>query len=216
MVVCNNRCSSAQTPGCSGCDGEYYFTASDHGIPAASPSGTRRASTICRRLGDGGWRKHESGANLDPQNPRINGAWYICFAGAPQRISEASGLPTHRMFVLENTDDDQLPTTGWKGQIVIPIIRFAPGATTGVVDGVRIEYGREGIPPSKQLQSVYRQDGQSVDAGQRARHADQAGIRLRNASTSRSTKDRPSCSMRTDLHHVFRLRHPGSITPWGC
>ena len=55
------------------------------------------------------WRKHESGpASIyiwAPELHRINGAWYIYFAGAATDF-EASGLPTHRMFVLENTDDD--------------------------------------------------------------------------------------------------------------
>lgn len=67
------------------------------------------------------WRKHESGpASIyiwAPELHRINGAWYIYFAGAATDF-ETSGLPTHRMFVLENTDDD--PTSdNWveKGQI---------------------------------------------------------------------------------------------------
>ena len=75
--------------------------------------------------------------HLAPELHRINGAWYIYFAGAATDF-EASGLPTHRMFVLENTDDD--PTSdNWveKGQIITPIDSFALDATTEVIDGVQ-------------------------------------------------------------------------------
>ncbi len=99
------------------------------------------------------WRKHESGpASIyiwAPELHRINGAWYIYFAGAATDF-EASGLPTHRMFVLENTDDD--PTTdNWveKGQIVTPIDSFALDATTEVIDGVQYLVWAQKIPPSK-------------------------------------------------------------------
>ena len=46
--------------------------------------------------------------HLAPELHRVNGAWYIYFAGAEHEF-EPNGMPTHRMFVLENTDAD--PTT---------------------------------------------------------------------------------------------------------
>ena len=104
-------------------DGEYYFTGSD---PEYNCIAIRHASNINdlqKAPETVVWRKHESGpASIyiwAPELHRINGAWYIYFAGAATDF-EASGLPTHRMFVLENTDDDPFrsttppPTTGWK------------------------------------------------------------------------------------------------------
>ena len=122
-------------------DGEYYFTASD---PEYNCIAIRHASSINdlqKAPETVVWRKHESGpASIyiwAPELHRINGAWYIYFAGAATDF-EASGLPTHRMFVLENTDDD--PTSdNWveKGQIITPIDSFALDATTEVIDGVQ-------------------------------------------------------------------------------
>ena len=122
-------------------DGEYYFTGSD---PEYNCIAIRHASNINdlqKAPETVVWRKHESGpASIyiwAPELHRINGAWYIYFAGAATDF-EASGLPTHRMFVLENTDDD--PTTdNWveKDQIVTPIDSFALDATTEVIDGVQ-------------------------------------------------------------------------------
>ena len=130
-------------------DGEYYFTGSD---PEYNCIAIRHASNINdlqKAPETVVWRKHESGpASIyiwAPELHRINGAWYIYFAGAATDF-EASGLPTHRMFVLENTDDD--PTTdNWveKGQIVTPIDSFALDATTEVIDGVLIDTGGDSI-----------------------------------------------------------------------
>ena len=84
-------------------DGEYYFTASD---PEYNCIAIRHASNINdlqKAPETVVWRKHESGpASIyiwAPELHRINGAWYIYFAGAATDF-EASGLPTHRMFVL--------------------------------------------------------------------------------------------------------------------
>ena len=122
-------------------DGEYYFTGSD---PEYNCIAIRHASTINdlqKAPETVVWRKHESGpASIyiwAPELHRINGAWYIYFAGAATDF-ETSGLPTHRMFVLENTDDD--PTSdNWveKGQIVTPVDSFSLDATTEVIDGVQ-------------------------------------------------------------------------------
>jgi GH43 family beta-xylosidase len=67
----------------------------------------------------------------------VNGAWYIYFAAA-QTEFEPSGLPTHRMYVLENTEDD--PTSNaWveRGQIVTYLDSFSLDATTEIIDGVQ-------------------------------------------------------------------------------
>lgn len=122
-------------------DGEYYFTGSD---PEYNCIAIRHASTINglqRAPETVVWRKHESGACSKyiwaPELHRVNGAWYIYFAGAEHEF-EPNGMPTHRMFVLENTDDD--PTSdNWveKGQIVTPMDSFSLDATTEVIDGVQ-------------------------------------------------------------------------------
>ena len=67
----------------------------------------------------------------------MNGAWYIYYAAA-EREFEPSGMPTHRMYVIENTDAD--PTTdNWveKGQVVTQFDTFSLDATTEVIDGVQ-------------------------------------------------------------------------------
>ena len=122
-------------------DGEYYFTGSD---PEYNTIAIRRASAINdlqKAPETVVWRKHESGPCSKyiwaPELHRVNGAWYIYFAGAETDF-EDSGLPTHRMFVLENTDAD--PTSdNWveKGQIKTPIDSFSLDATTEVIDGVQ-------------------------------------------------------------------------------
>lgn len=122
-------------------DGEYYFTGSD---PEYNCIAIRHASSIAGlQHADETvvWRRRESGPASKyiwaPELHRVNGAWYIYFAAA-QTDFEASGLPTHRMFVLENTDAD--PTSDhWteKGQIVTPIDSFSLDATSAVIDGVQ-------------------------------------------------------------------------------
>ena len=84
-------------------DGEYYFTASD---PEYNCIAIRHASSINdlqKAPETVVWRKHESGpASIyiwAPELHRINGAWYIYFAGAATDF-EAPGLPTPRMLVL--------------------------------------------------------------------------------------------------------------------
>ena len=88
-------------------DGEYWFTASD---PEYDKIAIRHASTINdlqKAPETVVWRKHESGVCSKyiwaPELHRVNGAWYIYFAGAEHEF-EPNGMPTHRMFVLENTD----------------------------------------------------------------------------------------------------------------
>lgn len=122
-------------------NGEYFFTASD---PEYDCIAIRRAKTINDLQSAPEhviWRKHEHGPMSKyiwaPELHRVNGAWYIYFAAA-EREFEASGLPTHRMYVLENADDD--PTTdNWteKGRIVTPMDSFSLDATTIVLDGVQ-------------------------------------------------------------------------------
>ncbi len=120
---------------------EYFFTGSD---PEYNCIAIRRASTIngLQKAPENViWRKHSNGPMSKyiwaPELHRINDAWYIYFAAA-ERDFEDSGLPTHRMYVLENTDDD--PTSNnWveKGQIITPIDSFSLDATTVVLDGVQ-------------------------------------------------------------------------------
>lgn len=122
-------------------NGEYYFTGSD---PQYHTIAVRHAATIndLQKAPEHViWHKHESGPMSKyiwaPELHRVNGAWYIYFAAA-QTDFEASGLPTHRMYVLENTGDD--PTADqWveKGQIETPIDSFSLDATTQVIDGVQ-------------------------------------------------------------------------------
>ena len=142
MVVYNNPIVLQRAdPWVPKVDGEYSFTASD---PEYNHIAIRRASSINdlqKAPETVVWHKHESGpASIyiwAPELHRVNGAWYIYFAGAATYF-ESSGLPTHRMFVLENTDAD--PTSGnWveKGQIVTPIDSFSLDATTEVIDGVQ-------------------------------------------------------------------------------
>lgn len=119
----------------------YYFTGSDPryaGISlryAADLDGLQSApeKTV--------WRRHESGPASKyiwaPELHRIGDAWYIYFAAAETDF-EDSGLPTHRMFVLENVDEDPM-SDHWveKGQIVTPIDSFALDATTFVHRGTQ-------------------------------------------------------------------------------
>ena len=98
----------------------YYFTGSDpryDGIAlryAADLDGLQSApeKTV--------WRRHESGPASKyiwaPELHRIGDAWYIYFAAAETDF-EDSGLPTHRMFVLENVDESGL-------QAVLPAQMF--------------------------------------------------------------------------------------------
>ena len=67
-------------------DGEYWFTASD---PEYDKIAIRHASTINdlqKAPETVVWRKHESGVCSKyiwaPELHRVNGAWYIYFAGA--------------------------------------------------------------------------------------------------------------------------------------
>lgn len=122
-------------------DGEYYFTASD---PEYNVIAIRHASAIndLQKAPETiVWRKHESGPQSKyiwaPELHRVNGAWYIYYAAA-EREFEPSGMPTHRMYVIENTDAD--PTTdNWveKGQVVTQFDTFSLDATTEVIDGVQ-------------------------------------------------------------------------------
>ena len=122
-------------------DGEYYFTASD---PEYNVIAIRHASAIndLQKAPETiVWRKHESGPQSKyiwaPELHRVNGAWYIYYAAA-EREFEPNGMPTHRMYVIENTDAD--PTTdNWveKGQVVTQFDTFSLDATTEVIDGVQ-------------------------------------------------------------------------------
>lgn len=112
----------------------YYFTASDPNYDVIALRHADDLDGLQQAPEKVIWRKHESGpASMyiwAPELHRIGDAWYVYFAGAETDF-EDSGLPTHRMFVLENTDDDPM-SDNWteRGQIVTPIDSFALDATT--------------------------------------------------------------------------------------
>lgn len=122
-------------------NGTYYFTGSypqyDRIIlrQADSLNGLQAAQekTV--------WFKHDYGPLSmyiwAPELHRINDAWYIYFAAA-ERDFEDTGLPTHRMYVLENKNEDPMADE-WveKGQIVTPVDSFSLDATSAVIDGVQ-------------------------------------------------------------------------------
>ena len=117
----------------------YYFTASYPAYDRIILRAAARLNDLQAAPEHTIWRKHESGPMSKyiwaPELHRINGAWYIYFAAAEQDFGSAD-LPTHRMYVLENTGED--PMDGeWteKGQIHTPIDSFSLDATTAVIGG---------------------------------------------------------------------------------
>ena len=87
------------------------------------------------------WTKHETGPMSKyiwaPELHHINGAWYIYFAAAQVDFS-ADALPTHRIYVLENKDEDPF-SDNWeeKGQINTGWESFSLDATTAVINGTQ-------------------------------------------------------------------------------
>ncbi|WP_062318518.1 glycoside hydrolase family 43 protein [Demequina maris] len=126
-------------------DGQYYFTGS---YPLYDRIVLRRAE----RLEDLQaapevtiWTKHESGPQSHliwaPEIHRVNDAWYVYYAAAPDSdvtfdVPHADDTFNHRIFCLECTDDDPLTGT-WteKGQIDTGWETFALDATSFVQDG---------------------------------------------------------------------------------
>ena len=85
-------------------DGEYWFTASD---PEYDKIAIRHASTINdlqKAPETVVWRKHESGVCSKyiwaPELHRVNGAWYIYFAGAEHEF-EPNVVAQQGVFFLE-------------------------------------------------------------------------------------------------------------------
>ncbi|WP_277207955.1 glycoside hydrolase family 43 protein [Isoptericola croceus] len=126
-------------------DGQYYFTGSH---PAYDRVVLRRAE----RLEDLQaadevtiWTRHETGPQSHliwaPEIHRVDGAWYVYYAAAPNDHGtvDAPGANetfNHRVFVLECTADD--PLTGeWvdRGQVDTGWESFALDATSFVHDG---------------------------------------------------------------------------------
>ncbi|MGY5766440.1 glycoside hydrolase family 43 protein [Brachybacterium sp. DNPG3] len=93
------------------------------------------------------WTRHESGPQSHliwaPEIHRVNGAWYIYYAAAPDgdvRVDAEGAAPTfnHRVFVLENTAED--PFTGeWvdRGKVDTGWESFALDATSFVHRGTQ-------------------------------------------------------------------------------
>ncbi len=98
-------------------DGEYYFTGSD---PEYNCIAIRHASNINdlqKAPETVVWRKHESGpASIyiwAPELHRINGAWYIYFAGAATDSRPPAYRPT-ACSCWRTPMTTPPPTTGWK------------------------------------------------------------------------------------------------------
>ncbi|MFV2143605.1 family 43 glycosylhydrolase [Isoptericola sp. G70] len=126
-------------------DGQYYFTGS---YPAYDRVVLRRAGRL-EDLQEAPevtiWTRHESGPQSHliwaPEIHRVDGAWYVYYAAAPDDhgTADAPGADetfNHRVFVLECTADDPL-TGGWvdRGQVDTGWESFALDATTFVHGG---------------------------------------------------------------------------------
>ena len=201
-------------------DGEYWFTASD---PEYDKIAIRHASTINdlqKAPETVVWRKHESGVCSKyiwaPELHRVNGAWYIYFAGAEHEF-EPNGMPTHRMFVLENTDAD--PTTdNWveKGQIVTPMDSFSLDATTEVIDGVQYLVWAQkdyDIPGNSNLYIAPMANPWTLAADPVMLTKPEYDW---DASTSSSTKVRRSCSTTTRSSSRTPRPAPACRMRWAC
>jgi GH43 family beta-xylosidase len=120
-------------------EGTYYFTASDPRYSLIAIRKSRRINDLQTAQEHVIWRKHQSGPMSKyiwaPELHRIDGAWYLYFAAAESDF-EASGLPTHRMYVLENRDEDPM-SDHWeeKGQIHTPLDSFSLDATSAIIKG---------------------------------------------------------------------------------
>ncbi|WNM28525.1 family 43 glycosylhydrolase [Demequina capsici] len=127
--------------------GEYYLTGSH---PAYDRIVLRRAATL-----DGlqaadevtVWRRPDSGPQSHliwaPELHRVNQAWYLYYAAAPDEEvtsddGEADPTFNHRVYCLECRDEDPLTGT-WvdRGQVDTGWESFALDATSVVLDGVQ-------------------------------------------------------------------------------
>ncbi|BDR52334.1 alpha-N-arabinofuranosidase [Bombiscardovia nodaiensis] len=121
--------------------GSYYFTGSHPKYDRIILRKADRIDDLQQAEEKTIWRKHESGPMSRyiwaPELHRVGNAWYIYFAAAQEDFG-SQDLPTHRMYVLENTDDDPL-SDNWveKGQIHTPVDSFSLDATTEVIDGIQ-------------------------------------------------------------------------------
>lgn len=114
-------------------DGYYYFTAS---VPEYDRIEIRRARTLAeleQATPFVAWRHHAEGPMSHliwaPEIHYLRGKWYIYFAAAPN--DEVTGITfNHRMFVLENSNEDPL-TDAWveKGQLKTGLETFSLDAT---------------------------------------------------------------------------------------
>lgn len=114
-------------------DGYYYFSAS---VPEYDRIEIRRSSTLAGLDSAEpyiAWHCHKAGEMSHliwaPEIHYLRGKWYIYFAAAPN--DEVTGITfNHRMFVLENSDENPL-TPGWveKGQLKTGLETFSLDAT---------------------------------------------------------------------------------------
>ncbi|WP_084104754.1 family 43 glycosylhydrolase [Demequina sp. NBRC 110056] len=128
-------------------EGQYYFTGSH---PLYDRIVLRRAERLEDLQAASEvtiWTKHEDGPQSHliwaPEIHRVNDAWYIYYAAAPDGapsadIPDAAETFNHRVYVLECTDEDPLTGT-WveRGQVDTGWESFALDATSFVHDGAQ-------------------------------------------------------------------------------
>ncbi|WP_062516276.1 glycoside hydrolase family 43 protein [Demequina gelatinilytica] len=126
-------------------EGMYYFTGS---YPLYDRIVLRRAATLEDLQAAPEvtiWSKPDQGPQSSliwaPEIHRVNGAWYIYYAAAPNMdvtfdVPDADDTFNHRVYCLECLDDDPLTGT-WteKGQVDTGWESFALDATSFVKDG---------------------------------------------------------------------------------
>ncbi|WP_062465408.1 glycoside hydrolase family 43 protein [Demequina soli] len=128
-------------------EGQYYFTGSHPLYDRIVLRRAERLEDLQAAAEVTIWTKHFEGAQSHliwaPEIHRVNGAWYLYYAAAPNSdvtfdVEGADDTFNHRVFCLECTDDD--PMTGeWheKGQVDTGWESFALDATSFVKDGVQ-------------------------------------------------------------------------------
>ncbi|WP_339350480.1 glycoside hydrolase family 43 protein [Bifidobacterium indicum] len=120
-------------------NGTYYFTGSHPSYDRIILRQASRINDLQTAQENTIWWKHDAGPMSRyiwaPELHRINDAWYIYFAAAEEDFGSTE-LPTHRMYVLENTDTDPM-SDHWveKGRILTPMDSFSLDATTTEIGG---------------------------------------------------------------------------------
>lgn len=125
--------------------GTYYFTASHPQYDRIVLRRAGRLEDLQRAAEIEIWHRHDDGPQSHliwaPEIHRVDGAWYLYYAAAPNDENTQDGPSenatfNHRMFVLENVSED--PFAGeWveRGQIDTGWESFALDATSFELDG---------------------------------------------------------------------------------